>query len=87
MEKGSEDEAIVGGPATLNGISPEILFLLDSAQGLCLPEGNTLLSVTGEPSEEPRGRRPQLARLLPTDYLPDTHHQLVGLTYPLRPPR
>jgi hypothetical protein len=23
-QKGSEDEAIVGGPATLNGISPEI---------------------------------------------------------------
>ena len=39
-ERGSEDEWIVGGPAAMNGISPEILYLLDSALGLCMPQGN-----------------------------------------------
>ena len=31
----------MGGPAAMNGCSSEILYLLDPAQGLCMPEGNT----------------------------------------------
>jgi hypothetical protein len=48
----------VGGPATLNGISPEILYLLEPAQGLFTPEGNIVCCVTGERPTETRGRRP-----------------------------
>gem|GEM_PF-2997449 len=43
---------------TVNGISSEILFLLDSAQGLCMPQGNTSRRVIGELREETRSRRP-----------------------------
>ena len=48
----------MGGPATMNGISPEILYLLDPAQGLCIPEGNIDSSDIGELESETRGRRP-----------------------------
>ncbi len=41
-QKGCEDELTVGGPAAMNGCSSEILYLLDPAHGLCMPEGNTL---------------------------------------------
>ena len=39
-QKENEDEWTAGGPAAVNGISSEILYLLDSAQGLFTPEGN-----------------------------------------------
>ena len=47
-QKGSEDESTVGGPAAMNGCSSEILFLLDSAQGLFTPQGNIVYRVHGE---------------------------------------
>jgi hypothetical protein len=39
-------------------MSSEILYLLDSAQGLCLPQGNTLRRIIGKLREETRSRRP-----------------------------
>ena len=39
-------------------MSSEILYLLDSAQGLFTPEGNTSGRVIGELPEETRSRRP-----------------------------
>jgi len=39
-------------------MSSEILYLLDSAQGLCMPEGNTLRRDIGKLREEPRSRTP-----------------------------
>ena len=39
MEKGSADELTVGDHAAMNGCRPEMLYPLDSAQGLCMPEG------------------------------------------------
>ena len=42
----------------MNGISSEILYLLDSAQGLCMPEGNTSRRDIGKLREETRSRRP-----------------------------
>ncbi len=60
-QKGSEDEPTVGGPAAVNGMSSEILYLLDSAQGLCMPEGNTSRHVTGKLREETRSRSPARA--------------------------
>ena len=43
---------------TVNGISSEILYLLDPAQGLFKPEGNTLRRATGKLRVETRSRRP-----------------------------
>jgi hypothetical protein len=43
---------------TVNGKSSEILYLLDPAQGLCIPQGNTSRRVNGELREETRSRRP-----------------------------
>ena len=57
-QKGCEDELTVGGPAAMNGCSSEILFLLDTAQGLVMPEGNTSHRVIGKLCEESRSRRP-----------------------------
>ena len=57
-QKAGEDELTVGGPAAMNGISPEILYLLDPAQGLCIPEGNIVCSVNGKLQTKSRGRRP-----------------------------
>ncbi len=57
-QKGCEDEPTVGGPAAVNGISSEILYLLDPAQGLFMPEGNTSHRVNGERFEETRSRWP-----------------------------
>lgn len=57
-QKGSEDERIAGGPGTVNGNSSEILYLLDSAQGLFTPQGNTSRRVIGKLREETRSRRP-----------------------------
>ena len=57
-QKGSEDERIAGGPATVNGNSSEILYLLDPAQGLSKPEGYILHRVTSELCKETRSRRP-----------------------------
>ncbi len=48
----------MGGPAAMNGISSEILYRLDPAQGLFMPEGNTSFRVRGEWFEETRSRRP-----------------------------
>ena len=42
----------------MNGMSSEILYLLDSAQGLCMPQGNTSYRATGKLYEETRSRRP-----------------------------
>ena len=42
----------------MNGISSENLYLLDSAQGLFTPQGNTSRSVIGKLREETRSRRP-----------------------------
>jgi len=57
-QKEDEDEWIAGGPAAVNGMSSEILYLLDSAHGLCMPEGNTSRRVIGKLREETRSRRP-----------------------------
>ncbi len=57
-QKGSEDESTAGGPAAVNGMSSEILYLLDSAQGLCMLEGNTSRCVIGKQREETRSRSP-----------------------------
>ena len=57
-QKGSEDERIGGGPSTVNGNSSEILYLLDPAQGLCMPQGNTSHRIIGELCGETRSRRP-----------------------------
>jgi len=46
----------------MNGMSSEILYLLDPAQGLFTPEGNTLRRATGELREETRSRSPIRAR-------------------------
>ena len=58
MQRGSEDEWIVGGPAAVNGISSEIWYLLDPAQGLFMPQGNTSRRAIGKLREETRSRRP-----------------------------
>jgi len=42
----------------VNGMSSEILYLLDSAQGLFTPQGNTSRRGTGKLREETRSRRP-----------------------------
>ena len=42
----------------MNGNSSEILYLLDPAHGLCIPEGNTSRCVIGKRREESRSRRP-----------------------------
>ena len=42
----------------MNGNSSEILYLLDPAQGLCMPQGNTSRRITGKLCEETRSRRP-----------------------------
>jgi hypothetical protein len=42
----------------VNGMSSEILYLLDSAHGLCIPEGNISRRVSGKRCEETRSRRP-----------------------------
>ena len=42
----------------MNGISSEILYLLDSAQGLFTPQGNTSRRAIGKLREETRSRRP-----------------------------
>jgi len=47
-QKVSEGEPTVGGPAAVNGMSSEILYLLDPAHGLCMPEGNTSHRVSGQ---------------------------------------
>ena len=39
-------------------MSSEILYLLDSAQGLFIPEGNTSRRAIGKLREETRSRRP-----------------------------
>ncbi len=57
-QKENEDEWTAGGPAAVNGMSSEILYLLDSAQGLCMPQGNTPRRATGKLREETRSRRP-----------------------------
>ena len=58
IQRGSEDERIAGGPAAVNGNSSEILYLLDPAQGLCMPQGNIACSAIGKLQAETRSRRP-----------------------------
>ena len=57
-QKGSEDEPTGCGHPAVNGMSSEILYLLDPAQGLCIPEGNTSRGVYGKLREETRSRSP-----------------------------
>ena len=60
-QKGSEGEPTGCGPAAVNGMSSEILYLLDPAHGLCIPEGNISRRVTGKLREETRSRSPARA--------------------------
>ena len=60
-QKGSEGEPTAGGLAAVNGMSPEMLYLLDPAQGLCMLEGNTSRRAKGKLREETRGRSPARA--------------------------
>ena len=60
-QKGSEGEPTGCGHSAVNGMSSEILYLLDSAQGLCMLEGNVSGRVDGKLREEPRGRSPARA--------------------------
>ena len=73
-QKGSEDESTVGGPAAVNGMSSEILYLLDPAQGLCMLEGNTSRRDIGKLREETRSRSPIRA----------THHVIKATSEPLK---
>jgi hypothetical protein len=57
-QKGNEGEPTGCGHSAVNGMSSEILYLLDPAQGLCMPEGNTLRRVIGKLREETRSRTP-----------------------------
>ena len=62
-QKENEDEWIAGGPAAVNGMSSEILYLLALsirhwAQGLCMPVGNTPRRAIGKLREATRSRRP-----------------------------
>ena len=60
-QKGSEGERTACGHAAVNGMSSEILYLLDSAQGLCMLEGNISGRVDGKLSGETRSRTPARA--------------------------
>ena len=51
----------MGGPAAVNGISSEILYLLDPAQGLFTLEGNISRRAIGKLREKTRGRSPARA--------------------------
>jgi len=42
----------------MNGNSSEIWYLLDPAQGLCMPQGNIVCSAIGELQAKTRSRRP-----------------------------
>ena len=64
----------MGGPAAVNGMSSEILYLLDPAQGLCMLEGNTSGRAIGKLSEETRSRSPIRA----------THHVVKATSEALR---
>jgi len=57
-QKGSEDESTVGGPAAVNGMSSEILYLLDPAQGLCMLEGNISGRILASSQRRPGVARP-----------------------------
>ena len=48
----------LGGPQAVKVSSPEILFLRDCAEVLCITEGNTLQRANGECCGGTRGRRP-----------------------------
>ncbi len=52
-QKGSEDEWTACSHASVNGISSEILYLLDPAQGLFTLEGNTSLRVLASGEKSP----------------------------------
>ncbi len=60
-QKGSEGEPTGCGYPAVNGMSPEILYLSDSAQGLCILEGNTARRASGKLRVETRGRSPATA--------------------------
>lgn len=60
-QKGSEGEPTGCGHSAVNGMSPEILYLSDSAQGLFMLEGNTSRRAHGKLREETRGRSPARA--------------------------
>ena len=60
-QKGSEGEPTGCSHSAVNGMSSEILYLLDSAQGLFTPEGNTSRRGMGKLREEPRSRSPARA--------------------------
>jgi len=60
-QKGSEGEPTGCGHSAVNGQSSEMLYLLDPAQGMCMPEGNTPRRVIGKLREETRSRSPARA--------------------------
>ena len=55
-QKGSEGEPTGSGLSAVNDMSSEILYLLDPAQGLCMPEGDISGRVFGKLPEETRSR-------------------------------
>jgi hypothetical protein len=57
-QKGNEGEPTGRGRLAVNGMSSEMLYLLDPAQGLCMPEGNTSRRDIGKLREETRSRSP-----------------------------
>jgi len=57
-QKGSEGEPIGSGLSAVNGMSPEILYLLDPAQGLFTLEGNTSRRVMASCEKRPGVARP-----------------------------
>ena len=73
-QKGREDERTACGHAAVNGMSSENLYLLDSAQGLCMPEGNTSRRAIGKRREETRSRSPVRA----------THHVVKATSEALK---
>ena len=57
-QKGSEGESTGGGLPAVNDMSSEILYLSDSAQGLCMLEGNTSRRVLAGCERRPGVARP-----------------------------
>ena len=79
IQKGSEGELTVGGPAAVNGMSPEILYLLDPAQGRCMLVGNVARSVLASCE-----RRPGVARPLARSPARATHYVIKATSETLR---
>ena len=79
MQKASEGESTVGGPAATSDMSPEVLYPLDPAHGLCMPEGNSEGRVNGEWPSQSRGRSSARARQYVVKVTSETLRFLVGV--------